>query len=277
VPSASNHERAFERHFVAHGQSYGLQASDGDLLDLLAARVPLGWHPSPILSSDISEGYVLRRTDGDAGGATYRLTAGGDALIESSRLPDVLDAFERHAELLAAERASDSLFVHAGVVAWHDRAIVLPGASGSGKTTLVRAFLAAGATYLSDEFARFDREGRVHPYPRALSIRSSPNHSTSVSAAELGARIGTTALPVRVILLTSYQPGAIWEPQRVSPAYALVKLMEHTVAARRDAEYSMSILKAVVTRAIALESTRPEPDVVVRGVLQMAMSSVREA
>ena len=277
MPSASNHERAFERHFVAHGQSYGLRASDGDLLDLLAARVPLGWRPSPILSSDISEGYVLRRTDGDAGGATYRLSAGGDVVVETANLYELLDAFERHAELLAAERASDSLFVHAGVVAWQDRAIVLPGASGSGKTTLVRAFLAAGATYFSDEFAMLDRDGCVRPYPRALSIRSSPDDRVSVSAADLGARIGTAAIPVGVILLTSYQPDTIWEPLRVSPAYALVKLMEHTVAARRDAEYSMSILKAVVTGAVALESTRPEPDVVVRSVLQMAMSSVSEA
>ena len=33
----------FERCFVAHGQSYGLLAEDGDLLDRLASRVPLGW------------------------------------------------------------------------------------------------------------------------------------------------------------------------------------------------------------------------------------------
>ena len=98
-----------------------------------------------------------------------------------------------------------------------------------------------------------------------------------MSATDLGAPIGTTSLSVGVILLTSYQPDAIWEPRRVSPAYALVKLMEHTVAARRDPEYAMMILKSVAMHAIALESARPEPDVVVRGVLQMAMSSVREA
>ena len=69
----------------------------------------------------------------------------------------------------------------------------------------------------------------------------------------------------------------MWEPRRVSPAHALVKMMEHTVAARRDPEYAMVILKAIAMRAIALESARSEPDVVVRGVLQMAMSSVREA
>ena len=143
-PEAAN--AAFERCYVAHGQSYGLRAQDGDLLDRLANRVPLGWHASTVTSPEISTWYTLRRA-GDPE-APYRLTVGGDSLIESLDLPVVLDAFERHAELLAAERATDSLFVHAGVVAWNGRAIVMPGASFAGKTTLVQAWLEAGATSL---------------------------------------------------------------------------------------------------------------------------------
>ena len=50
---------------------------------------------------------------------------------------------------------------------------------------------------------------------------------------------------------------------------ALVKLMEHTVAARRDPAYSMPILQAAATQAVALESVRPEADVVVRSVMSM--------
>ena len=268
---AGHPEGMFERCFVAHGQRYGLRAQDGDLLDRLAARVPLGWYASEVTSPEVSMWYALRGADNPR--APYRLTIGGDALVESLNLPVVLDVFERHAELLAAERARDSLFVHAGVVAWADRAIVIPGTSESGKTTLVRAFLAAGATYLSDEYARLDRNGCVHPYPRALSIRSSDGHRESVTAADLGSPTATAPVRVRVILLTSYEPAAIWAPQRLSSAHALVKLMEHTVAARRNPEYSMAILKAVATGAIALESQRPEADVVVKSVLS-ALSDV---
>ena len=257
---------AFERCFVAFGQSYGLRANDGDLLDRLATRVPLGWQVSTVPSPEISTWYELRRA-GDPE-ALYRLTVDGDSLFESLNLPVVLDTFERHAELLAAERARDSLFVHAGVVAWHDRAIVMPGASGSGKTTLVRAFLAAGATYLSDEYAPLDRHGSVSPYARPLSIRSSHGNPVSLTAADLGSQNETASLPVGVILLTSYQPDAIWSPRRLSAAQTLVKLMAHTVAARRDPEYAMGMLKAVATRAIALESLRPEADVVVPRVLR---------
>ena len=97
-------QSAFERCFVAHGQSYGLRAQDGDLLDRLAARVPLGWHASAVTLPEISTWYLLRRADDPE--APYRLAVNGESLIESASLPVVLDAFERHAELLAAERAA---------------------------------------------------------------------------------------------------------------------------------------------------------------------------
>ena len=57
-------------------------------------------------------------------------------------------------------------------------AIVMPGASFAGKTTMVRAWLEAGATYYSDEFAVLDRTGRVHPFARPLAIREGSTAST---------------------------------------------------------------------------------------------------
>ena len=257
----------FERCFLAHGRGYGLRAQDGELLGRLAGRVPLGWHVSSVSSPDVSAWYVMSGADATG---LYRLSVGGDVVIDSASLPVVLDAFERHAELLAAEGASDSLFVHAGVVAWHDRAIVMPGASGSGKTTLVRAFLAAGATYLSDEYARLDRDGFVHPYARALSLRGPDGSRLSVSPEDLGARTGTTPMPVGVIILTAYERDATWTPRRLSPANGLVRLMQHTVAARGDPAHSMPILKAVATRAVALESLRSGADIVVRSAMSNA-------
>ena len=83
----------------------------------------------------------------------------------------VLDAFESHVQLTVAEYAPRRIFVHAGVVGWKDRAILIPGLSHSGKTTLVDQLIRAGATYYSDEYAVLDARGRVHPYPRALGMR----------------------------------------------------------------------------------------------------------
>ena len=102
---------------------------------------------------------------------SYRLYAGTNLVADGRTLTDAGRALAAHAELFVAEHATDHLFVHAGVVGWEDRAIVMPGASFAGKTTLVRAWLEAGATYYSDEFAVLDRDGRVHPFARPLAIR----------------------------------------------------------------------------------------------------------
>ena len=155
----------FERRFIAHGQCYGLRAESTALLDELAARVPFGWHAASVTPAQASVWYTLRRAGNPK--SPYRLTVDGDTAIESPNLPHILDGFERHAELLAAARARDVLFVHAGVVAWNGQAIVMPGSSLAGKTTLVQACLKAGATYLL---------GRVRsPRPRrtSSSVRAS--------------------------------------------------------------------------------------------------------
>jgi hypothetical protein len=105
-------------------------------------------------------------------------------------------------------------------------------ASFAGKTTLVQAWLEAGATYYSDEFAVLDRAGRVHPFARPLAIRDGSTALTRVPAAELGAETGTTPLPIGLVLVTSYRVGTRWRPRRLTAAPTLLALMRHTVAAR---------------------------------------------
>jgi hypothetical protein len=67
----------------------------------------------------------------------------------------ILDAFENHLQLWVAEGAPRHAFVHAGVVGWRGRAMVIPRSSHSGKSTLAAALIRAGATYYSDEYAVF--------------------------------------------------------------------------------------------------------------------------
>jgi hypothetical protein len=87
-----------------------------------------------------------------------------------------------------AKTAKKRTFVHAGVVNWHKRAIVIPGRSRSGKTTFVAELVKAGASYLSDEFAVLDSRGRVHPFAKPLSIGASgcDRHARSQRAEKLG-------------------------------------------------------------------------------------------
>ncbi len=265
----------FERHFVAYGVRIGFRVDSRVLLDLLERdprhlNLPFCWRAVEDHEPDapVSARYDLLSGLSTGASPTFRLFSGGSLVADARRLTDVGSALAAHAEPFIAERAPDHLFVHAGVVGWRGRAIVMPGASFAGKTTLVRAWLEAGATYYSDEFAVLDRAGRVHPFARPLSIRDGSSAVTrQVPVAALGAQTGTTPLPVGLVLVTSYRAGARWRPRRLRAAPALLALMRHTVAARGNPAHSMPILKEAVSAAIAVAGLRSEARPLVSAVL----------
>jgi hypothetical protein len=193
-------------------------------------------------------------------------------------LTDVGRALAAHAEPFVAERAPDHLFVHAGVVGWEGRAIVMPGASFAGKTTLVSAWLEAGGTYFSDEYAVLDPTGRVHPFARPLSIRDGSTALTRrVPAAALNAETGTKPLPIGLVLVTSYRVGARWRPRRLTAAPTLLALMSHTVAARGNPEHSMPILKQAVSSGMTFAGLRGEARPLVSAILRHARTPMLSA
>jgi hypothetical protein len=264
----------FERHFVAYGVRIGLGVDARALLDTLERHpqrmhLPFGWRAVEVHEPDAPVNVRYELLTGASGGDSYRVYAGLDLVAEARNLTDAERALAAHAELFVAERAPDHLFVHAGVVGWEGRAIVMPGASFAGKTTLVRAWLEAGATYYSDEFAVLDRVGRVHPFARPLAIRDGSTALTRrVPVAALGAETGTTPLPIGLVLVTSYRAGARWRPRRLTPAPTLLALMRHTVAARGNPEHSMPILKQAVSGGIAFAGPRGEAQPLVSAVLR---------
>jgi len=266
----------FERHFLVYGVRIGLRLDCRALLDALehdpdCAYLPTGWRAVDDHEPDAPVSVCYHLLTGVSGKSRplYRVYAETNLVAEVRGLTDAGRTLAAHAESFVAERAPDHLFVHAGVVGWEDRAIVMPGASFAGKTTLVRAWLDAGATYYSDEFAVLDRAGRVHPFARPLSIRAdSPALTRRVPAVELGAETGTTPLRVGLILLTSYRVGARWRPRRLTPATTLLALMRHTVAARGNPAHSMPILKQAVSGATAFAGVRGEARPLVSAILR---------
>jgi len=232
------------------------------LLDVLEAEhLPFGWRSvtdrEPVALVSIQ--YKLFTDASSEAPPTWRLHAGPNPVAEVRSVAEAGRALTAHAELFIAEHAPDHLFVHAGAVGWKGHAIVMPGASFAGKTTLVQAWLEAGATYYSDEFAVLDRAGRIHPYARPLSVRDESTGATRrVPIESLGATSGTTPLPVGLVLVTSYRAGARWRPRPLTPAPALLALMGHTVAARGNPAHSMPILKRAVSGSIARVGVRGE-------------------
>lgn len=62
--------------------------------------------------------------------------------------------------------------IHAGTVRTPDgRVIVLTGPPSAGKSTLTAALVAAGCDYLGDESIGVDLDGKVHGYPKPLTLR----------------------------------------------------------------------------------------------------------
>ena len=266
-----------ERHFVAYGVRLSLRVNCRSLLDTLERDperldLPFGWRPVEDHEPDAPESvrYDLLTGAPGEGSPPYCVYAGTDLIVaDVCSLKDVGRALAAHAEPFVAEHAPDHLFVHAGVVGWQGRAIVMPGASFAGKTTLVRAWLEAGATYYSDEFAVLDRAGRVHPFARPLAIRDGVTGLTRrVPAEALDLKIGTTPLPIGLVLATSYRVGARWRPRRLTAAQTLLALMRHTVAARGNPEHSMPILKQAVSGSMAFAGLRGEARPFVSAVLR---------
>jgi hypothetical protein len=158
-----------------------------------------------------------------------------------------------------AEVSPQRLFVHAGVVGWQGRAILIPGRSHSGKSTLVAALVRAGATYYSDEYAVIDRQGRVHPYPKPLSLRDGPGGEASRHPVEsLGGKVGSKPLPIALVLVSHYRAGASGRMQCLSPGRGLLALLANTVSARRQPALALGTLRQVASQALIIKVTRGE-------------------
>jgi len=252
--------------FRAYGRRIGVRMSCPDIVARVAARLPLGW--APAVSPVVERLYSLA-TDGEAcdDGRASRLWVDGGELARTTSADAALDLLEADLQLYVAEMARRRIFIHAGVVGWRQRAILLPGRSFAGKSTLVAELVRAGATYYSDEYAVLDRCGRVHPYARPLSIRDVDGRPRRTTAAALGGRVGERPLPVGLVVVTCYQPGVGWQPRPLTPGDGVLALLAHTLPARRTPAEVLPVLARVMRRAVVLASDRAEARPVAAAIL----------
>jgi len=256
--------------FNAYGVRVGVRVNDSAILTDLIARLPPGSKPASFAVVDHL--YSIIGSRATSGSKVRRLSLGYWNLLRFARAREfdgMLDAFESHVQLTVAEYAPRRVFVHAGVVGWKDRAILIPGLSFSGKTTLVDQLIRAGATYYSDEYAVLDERGRVHPYPRALGIRLPNSHeSKKVRAEEIGGRIGSKPLQVGLVLSTNYKHGARWRPREITRGRGVLELMSNTVSARSQPELALTVLPLALESARVLKGVRGEAAEIVDSILE---------
>ena len=166
---------AFTFAFACYGLRIGIALEDASWSETIVACLPPGW--TEIQQTNLDRTYRIElQVDNLPHGlpSGVRLMAGETFAAWAPRVDLIMDSLESQLQMYLAEFASPFLFVHAGVVSWQGKLILLPGSSFAGKSTLVTALVDAGATYYSDEYAVLDHNGRVIPYPRRISLREGP-------------------------------------------------------------------------------------------------------
>lgn len=196
---------------------------------------------------------VFALTTGPGGELILR---GPDLDLRPNR-KDIVESLERHLHMFLACHSPVAIYLHAGVLEWKGKAIVLPGISYSGKTTLVQELVRLGARFYSDEYAIIDTKGRVHPFPRPLSIREGPT-ARRVDATELGWPL---ALPPEGLELGScfflkYRTGQSWQVTEKERGEGLLGMMGNTVSARLAPELALRCLSAASEGVRFWEGTR---------------------
>ncbi len=174
----------------------------------------------------------------------------------------LLNYFDSILRVTIGEWARGFVFLHAGVVGWKGKALILPGHSHSGKSTAILSLVKAGAAYLSDEFAIIDEVGNVHSFERPINIRSATGGNKDVSAID-PATMGNVfigSMPVGGILFTQFVSGVAWSPRSLTPGTALMKLAEQALSIRKESEFTIRTLKLTVEDSVLLEGERPDSD-----------------
>jgi hypothetical protein len=243
-------------------------APEAEILRLVRDQMPA--FEAPRAAGAIDRRYLVEAADGG-----YRIRVDG-------RRPGVVRGSYGAANRVVADlqgflarRLTGMVLVHAGVVRWRGRAIVIPGRAFSGKSTLVSAFAAAGAAYGSDEFAVLDGRGKVHPFARPLALRVGGGALQRTPPACLAGGEMRRSTAVGLVLVCRYRAGAHWSPRTLSPAETVFALMRHSLAVRYRPGETLAVLRAVAERAVAFTGLRGEASEVVEAALAGAAEQPR--
>jgi len=256
IARTTNNRAPLRIQLLSFGLRVTLLLETPNVLPSLLSRLAVHRQVPP--TADHDRAYRVAHAESRPGHAAYSLLCGDRTIASAHELSSIVAALETDLDHYVAQHAKTHVFVHAGVVAWKGRAVVIPGRSRSGKSSLVAALVRGGARYLSDEYAVLDARGRVHPYPRAVGLRVDDNRVQRVTAEELGGTVARRAVPVGLIVLTRYRPGATWQPARISPGRALLALLRNSVAVKAQPRRTMEVLARVARDAIAFSGTRGE-------------------
>ncbi len=92
----------------------------------------------------------------------------------------------------------------------------------------------------------------------------------------LGGRPGVRPLPLGLVVITRYEPGADWRPESLSAGQGILELLANTVSARRQPERALDTFKNFFPGARFLKSARGEAKETVPLILDQEGCSATE-
>ncbi len=248
--------------FQAYGVKVSIEAEKSSYLDeiyrQLAKVFPSGLEA--VADSEIEYRFFIKRTKSIG----YELYRNDEKVIEEPVRKIFFDAVETQIRVTIAEYARSKVFLHAGVIGWKGRAIVIPAKSYSGKTTLVAELVKKGALYYSDEYAVLDAEGNVQPFPKWLSLRGVTDEYAQLdcSVESLGGVAGVETIPVGMVLIARYdsekKSPKKWQPKRLSGGQGIMEILPHTLPIRNKPKFVLEVLNKLIDRAIIVKTVRGE-------------------
>lgn len=242
--------------FVSYGVQITLESASKELLEdarKIAERTLLG---NLFFLSDADRENVLEICE-DSDGQRFFISDGIPSLkLQKDIFAQVLNSKIR---IIIAEKAYPWVFIHAGVVEWKGRAIVLPASSYFGKTTLVSELIRAGATYLSDEYAVLGQDGLIHPFARDLSVRVVPGELPETRPpGQYGASVRSEPVAAGLVVLTKYEQGSTWAPVVLSQGQGMLEMIPQVISINFNTEFALKVLNTAFNRAIIIRSLRGE-------------------
>ena len=190
------------------------------------------------------------------GPQSYRMYLNGEPTSAGRSRFKFLKFFDAVLRATVGEYAPDLVFLHAGVVGWRGKAIMMPADSFKGKSTITAELVRRGAAYYSDDFAILDKQGRIHAFPRTISMRDENYRPFDLHPESIGGKRSEKPIPVGVVLFTEYKPRAKWKPRISTAGQGVLEMIPYALSVRRNPEFCLQVLNLVAGRAIIASSPR---------------------
>ena len=177
--------------------------------------------------------------------------------------------FESDFGLYVAEKLRDYVAVHAALIGFGEKVVMVPGTSHSGKSTLAHTALRQGLPVLADEYALINvTSGRVTPWARPIRRRLPSGDMERIPLPDAPSEV--TVSHVVVTEFDGSEPHFPFEP--ISPGDVALGVLANTVCAQSRPEESVRTVAQLARSVQGLGGKRGEAEDALRDIARLVGS-----